>query len=174
MDDFFNALPRLIWHEDEPIAWPSSVSLYFVSKLAARAGEGGAHRRRQRRTVRRLRALSLEPAEPAWRGSVPNRAGARCAASIRSQAADIVLLSAVVAPQAGPHVCSGVMERLESLFLDNFYCAFSAAEQSRHAVFAGRGRCYGNYLRYWNSRAAAPRCSRACSTPTRRPTWSNC
>ena len=35
MDDFFTALPRLIWHEDEPIAWPSSVSLYFVSKLAA-------------------------------------------------------------------------------------------------------------------------------------------
>ena len=35
MDDFFEALPRLIWHEDEPIAWPSSVSLYFVSKLAA-------------------------------------------------------------------------------------------------------------------------------------------
>ena len=34
MEDFFNALPRLIWHEDEPIAWPSSVSLYFVSKLA--------------------------------------------------------------------------------------------------------------------------------------------
>ena len=35
MDDFFTALPRLIWHEDEPISWPSSVSLYFVSKLAA-------------------------------------------------------------------------------------------------------------------------------------------
>src|SRR5208337_3623824 len=35
IDDFFGALPRLIWHEDEPIAWPSSVSLYFVSKLAA-------------------------------------------------------------------------------------------------------------------------------------------
>ena len=35
MDEFFNALPRLIWHEDEPISWPSSVSLYFVSKLAA-------------------------------------------------------------------------------------------------------------------------------------------
>ena len=34
MEDFFNALPRLIWHEDEPITWPSSVSLYFVSKLA--------------------------------------------------------------------------------------------------------------------------------------------
>src|SRR6185437_5904754 len=34
--DFFEALPRLIWHEDEPIAWPSSVSLYLVSNLAAR------------------------------------------------------------------------------------------------------------------------------------------
>lgn len=34
-DDFFQALPRLIWHEDEPIAHPSSVPLHFVSRLAA-------------------------------------------------------------------------------------------------------------------------------------------
>jgi asparagine synthase (glutamine-hydrolysing) len=33
-EDFFGALPRLIWHEDEPIAHPSSVPLYFVSRLA--------------------------------------------------------------------------------------------------------------------------------------------
>ena len=32
--EFFSALPRLIWHEDEPIAFPSSVPLYFVSRLA--------------------------------------------------------------------------------------------------------------------------------------------
>src|SRR5436305_3370482 len=32
--DFFGALPRLVWHEDEPIAHPSSVPLYFVSELA--------------------------------------------------------------------------------------------------------------------------------------------
>ncbi len=32
--DFFGALPRLVWHEDEPIAHTSSVPLYFVSKLA--------------------------------------------------------------------------------------------------------------------------------------------
>lgn len=31
---FFEALPLLIWHEDEPIAFPSSVPLYFVSRLA--------------------------------------------------------------------------------------------------------------------------------------------
>ena len=34
--DFFAALPRLVWHEDEPIAHPSSVPLYFVSALARR------------------------------------------------------------------------------------------------------------------------------------------
>jgi asparagine synthase (glutamine-hydrolysing) len=34
--DFFDALPRLVWHEDEPLAHPSSVPLYFVSALARR------------------------------------------------------------------------------------------------------------------------------------------
>ena len=34
-DQFFAALPKLIWHEDEPIAFPSSVPLYFLSRLAA-------------------------------------------------------------------------------------------------------------------------------------------
>ena len=34
--DFFKALPELIWHEDEPIAHPSSVALNFVSRLASR------------------------------------------------------------------------------------------------------------------------------------------
>ncbi|MBI2468909.1 MAG: asparagine synthase (glutamine-hydrolyzing) [Candidatus Rokubacteria bacterium] len=33
--EFFGALPRLVWHEDEPIAFPSSVPLYFVSRLAS-------------------------------------------------------------------------------------------------------------------------------------------
>jgi len=34
--DFFGALPKLVWHEDEPIAHTSSVALYFVSALARR------------------------------------------------------------------------------------------------------------------------------------------
>jgi asparagine synthase (glutamine-hydrolysing) len=33
--DFFEALPNLIWHEDEPLAWPSSVALNVVSRLAS-------------------------------------------------------------------------------------------------------------------------------------------
>src|SRR3954463_6012445 len=34
-EQFFGALPSLVWHEDEPIAHPSSVALNFVSRLAA-------------------------------------------------------------------------------------------------------------------------------------------
>ena len=34
-DEYFNALPQLIWHEDEPIAFSSSVPLYFVARLAS-------------------------------------------------------------------------------------------------------------------------------------------
>ena len=60
-DQFFDALPRLVWHEDEPLAHPSSVALYFVSHLAAQhvkvvlTGEGSdemlAGYGRYRRTI---------------------------------------------------------------------------------------------------------------------------
>jgi asparagine synthase (glutamine-hydrolysing) len=33
--DFFSRLGQLVWQEDEPIAHPSSIALYFVSRLAA-------------------------------------------------------------------------------------------------------------------------------------------
>jgi len=33
-DQFFEELPRLVWHEDEPLGFEASVPLYFVSKLA--------------------------------------------------------------------------------------------------------------------------------------------
>lgn len=33
--EFFDALPAMVYQEDEPIAHPSSIPLYFVSKLAA-------------------------------------------------------------------------------------------------------------------------------------------
>lgn len=64
-EDFFQALPRLVWHEDEPLAHPSSVALYFVSELAARhvkvvlTGEGSdemmAGYERYRKTIHNLR-----------------------------------------------------------------------------------------------------------------------
>jgi len=45
--DFLSALPMMIYQEDEPIVWPSSVPLYYVSRLASKkvkvvlTGEGG-------------------------------------------------------------------------------------------------------------------------------------
>jgi asparagine synthase (glutamine-hydrolysing) len=63
-EDFFAALPELVWHEDEPLAHPSSVALYFVSRLAAEhvkvvlTGEGSdemlAGYERYRKTVHNL------------------------------------------------------------------------------------------------------------------------
>ena len=63
-EEFFAALPKLVWHEDEPLAHPSSVALYFVSRLAARhvkvvlTGEGSdemmAGYERYRKTVYNL------------------------------------------------------------------------------------------------------------------------
>ena len=35
-EQFWTRLPDLIWHEDEPLAHPSSVALYFVSDLASK------------------------------------------------------------------------------------------------------------------------------------------
>jgi len=60
-EQFFAALPHLVWHEDEPLAHPSSVALYFVSHLASQhvkvvlTGEGSdemlAGYGRYRRTI---------------------------------------------------------------------------------------------------------------------------
>ncbi len=75
-DQFFAALPKLVWHEDEPLAHPSSVALYFVSLLASQhvkvvlTGEGSdemlAGYGRYRKTVYNLtlgaRYQSLTPA----------------------------------------------------------------------------------------------------------------
>ncbi len=35
-DEFFAELPKLVWHEDEPLGFEASIPLYFVSKLASR------------------------------------------------------------------------------------------------------------------------------------------
>jgi asparagine synthase (glutamine-hydrolysing) len=73
--EFAAALPRLVWHEDEPIAHPSSIPLHVVSRLAAQkvkvvlTGEGSdetlAGYNRYRATVLQLAAGR------AWERGVP-------------------------------------------------------------------------------------------------------
>src|ERR1700752_22746 len=85
-DDFFAALPKLVWHEDEPLAHPSSVALYFVSLLASEhvkvvlTGEGSdellAGYGRYRKTILNLslgakyRRLTPSPLQNALRSGV--------------------------------------------------------------------------------------------------------
>src|SRR5579864_7588165 len=152
MDDFFTALPRLIWHEDEPITWPSSVSLYFVSKLAAEqvkvvlTGEGsdelfGGYERYRWNLLNQRGAAAY--------GSVPGPVRN----FLRSQAANSPLLSASLRRKLR-HTFVGREAGVESLFLDNFYCAFSREEQNR-LLASPPSAVYGNYLRYWNARSAS-------------------
>jgi len=151
-DDFFNALPQLIWHEDEPISWPSSVSLYFVSRLAAEqvkvvlTGEGSdelfAGYARYRTYILNRRLLRIYGAVPR-----PLRD------SLRSGIANSPLLSGNIRRKL-QHSVLGRGEDLEALYLDNFYAAFSRAEQQR-LLAVPFDATYDSYLHYWNSRPQA-------------------
>ena len=47
-EEFWNALSGVQYFMDQPLADPACIALYFVSKLASRAGQGGAVRRGER------------------------------------------------------------------------------------------------------------------------------
>jgi asparagine synthase (glutamine-hydrolysing) len=156
--DFMEVLPRLIWHEDEPITWPSSVSLYFVSKLASEnvkvvlTGEGSdelfAGYERYRWNLLNQRGAEV------YRRLVP--AAAR--RLVRERLASTSLLRAPLRRKLG-HTFLGREDSLESLYLDNFYGAFSADAQAR-LIGRPAGAAYGNYRRYWDARPHAPLLSR--------------
>ncbi len=126
MEDFFNTLPQLIWNEDEPISWPSSVCLYHVSALAATkvkvvlTGEGSdelfagyGRYRYQLMSERQMQAY----------GKVPD--GLR--SLIRNQIASSPLLGANLRRKL-KHTVLGRSGTLQSLYLENFYGAFSARD----------------------------------------------
>lgn len=153
MNDLFEALPGLIWHEDEPITWPSSVSLYFVSKLAAEqvkvvlTGEGsdeifGGYERYLANVFNHkyARLYDIVPG-PVRRW-------------VRTEVASSKLLNASVRRKLG-HTFVGRDNTVEALFLDNFYCAFSENEQAR-LLKAPAGQTYANYMRRWQDRPNAP------------------
>jgi asparagine synthase (glutamine-hydrolysing) len=125
-DDFFAALPKLVWHEDEPIAHPSSVALYFVSLLASEhvkvvlTGEGSdellAGYGRYRKTILNLslgqRYRSLTPG--ALRGVVSSGIAGLPASRIRQK----LLRSFLSVPP-----------EIESIYFDNF-AVFPMATQA--------------------------------------------
>ncbi|MFL6451425.1 MAG: asparagine synthase (glutamine-hydrolyzing) [Bryobacteraceae bacterium] len=152
-EDFFNALPRLIWHEDEPIAWPSSVSLYFVSRLAAEhvtvvlTGEGsdelfaGYHRYQHYLFNRRW--ADIYRMLPAFLRN-----------GLRSSIDSSSLISRDLRRKL-QHTFLGRDASVESLQLDNFYGAFSGSERNAMLLNQNGSNPYQSYLKYWNSRTGS-------------------
>jgi asparagine synthase (glutamine-hydrolysing) len=128
-DDFFSSLPRLIWHEDQPLVWPSSVSLYFVCQLAREhvkvvlTGEGSdetmAGYDRYAFTLWNQRLANF------YCEILPKTARAWMARQIGERK----WLKASLRRRLG-HTFLARDNSLESLFWENFYAAFSAADQA--------------------------------------------
>ena len=152
MEDFFQALPDLIWHEDEPIPWPSSVSLYFVSKLAAQqvkvvlTGEGadelfGGYKRYawQLLNERGMRYYGMIPRElRSW---------------VRERVATSSMLSAIGPPKIESHISGARGESrigLPGQFLRRVFGGAADGLLGREPAGV-----YGDYLRYWSSRPQA-------------------
>ena len=156
--EFFDALPSLIWHEDEPVAWPSSVSLYFVARLARErvkvvlTGEGSDETLAgYSRYAFTLKNLSLDKI---YRGVVPS--------VIRKSVRDLIrqspLIGATIRRKLG-HTFLGLdASSWSSFYFDNFFSAFSEAEQTKLLTDEAlqklpRGAAYQHVLSYWeNSR----------------------
>ena len=132
--------------------WPSSVSLYFVARLARERVTVVLTRRRKRRDSRRLHALCLDAAERANRPRLPGRDPGALRDLVRR------------AIQAGP-LSATLYRKLEHTFLvrdgnswpsfyyDNFFSAFSAAEQSdllTPDVLSAAGDAYAGSMHAWN------------------------
>ena len=152
-DEFFEALPRLIWHEDEPIVWPSSVSLYFVARLA-----------RERVTV----VLTGEGSDETLAGytryawTLLNAKMDRVYRMLGPKSVRDLVRKGI---QAGP-LSASLYRKLEHTFLvrdgaswpsfyfDNFYSAFSAAEQAELLTDDARqrgGDAYAGSMQHWNT-----------------------
>ncbi|MGA2423807.1 MAG: asparagine synthase (glutamine-hydrolyzing) [Terriglobales bacterium] len=152
--DFFGALPKLIWHEDEPIVWPSSVSLFFVAQLARESvkvvltGEGSDE------TLggysRYAFTLNNMAFDRIYRGLVPR--------SIRRGIRDSIATSAWISAAARrklSHTFLGLDgASWVSFYFDNFFSAFSQKDQHELLTDAfghefSTETAYRNVLRYW-------------------------
>ena len=148
---FFEALPALTWHEDEPIVWPSSVSLYFVAKLAREkvkvvlTGEGadetlGGYERYawtllNSRMDRSYRAVTPGGIRKSIRAGI---GGGALPANLRRK------LEHTFLARDG--------SSWESFYFDNFYGAFSAEEQKkllRRETRERAGQPYATSMAYW-------------------------
>jgi asparagine synthase (glutamine-hydrolysing) len=156
--DFFGALPHLIWHEDEPIVWPSSISLYFVAKLARErvtvvlTGEGADETLAG--YTRYAFTIKNAAMDRAYRSVMPE--GLRRA--LRHTVATSSLLGATLRRKLEHTFVGKDGESWDSFYFDNFFSAFSGAEQEglltrEFAQQFAPSTAYNNVLAYWEQSA---------------------
>jgi len=132
-EDFFQSLPGLVYHEDEPIAHPSSVPLYFVSRLASHhvkvvlTGEGsdellGGYAR-YRKTLYNLAAGR------AYHALLPSSLRERIKRALERMSSQ----SALRQKLSRTFLC--LEPRIDSIYLDNF-SVFS--RQMQRSLFSAR------------------------------------
>lgn len=151
-DEFFQTLPRLIWYEDEPIVWPSSVALYFVARLARErvtvvlTGEGSDETLAG--YTRYPWTLLNSRLDKAYRALTP----AALRDTLRERLDDFPLSAAT--KRKLKHTFMGRDgASWPSFYFDNFYSAFSAAEQSELLTPQAKqwaGDAYAGSVKHWN------------------------
>jgi asparagine synthase (glutamine-hydrolysing) len=151
--EFFQALPRLIWHEDEPIVWPSSVSLYFVARLARErvtvvlTGEGSDETLAG--YTRYPWTLLNSRMDRVYRGLTP-----RFAREIIRNGINAGSLSAALHRKLEHTFLVRDGGSWPSFYFDNFYSAFSGVEQDDLLTPEARrtaGDVYAGSMKYWDA-----------------------
>jgi asparagine synthase (glutamine-hydrolysing) len=153
-EDFFGALPHLIWHEDEPIVWPSSVSLYFVARLARErvtvvlTGEGADETLAG--YARYAFTLKNAAMDRAYRSVIPSIARR----GLRNTLANSSVLGATLRRKLEHTFLAKDGNSWASFYFDNFFSAFGEAEQNGlltndFARATAPGTAYTNVLSYW-------------------------
>jgi asparagine synthase (glutamine-hydrolysing) len=148
---FFDALPDVIWHEDEPLCWTSSVALYHLARYArdhvtvVLTGEGSdetlAGYTRYPWTVWNARMDSV------YRGVIPATLRAFVREQIQSAGLGATLRRKLEHTFFGRDGASW-----PAFYFDNFYSAFSSAEQSELLSSELQSACesaYDNSMTVW-------------------------
>ncbi len=152
-EEFFDTLPRLIWHEDEPVVWPSSVSLYFVARLARErvvvvlTGEGSDE------TLGGYTRYAFTLKNQAWDRVYRRLVPGFLRAGVRDAIAKSPLIGAPIRRKL-THTFLGSDASSGLSYFDNFFSAFSEAQQTQLLSDEAlrklpRGSAYRNVLGYW-------------------------
>jgi asparagine synthase (glutamine-hydrolysing) len=157
-DDFFSSLPHLIWHEDEPVAWPSSVALYFVARLARErvkvvlTGEGADE------TLAGYSRYAFTLKNAGFDGVYRNLVPGLARRALRKSISDSKLIGATVRRKLSHTFLALDGEDWASFYFDNFFSAFNTKDQmsllaDSFAEELQQGAAYRNVLEYWETSA---------------------